>query len=65
MMRGRVDGDVLTFATVDDTPPRARMTWDASDPAGLRWSKESCVDGREWCLTEVYHLEPVAGTGFR
>ena len=59
LMRGRVHGDRLIFETTDASPPRLRMTWDASNPAELTWRNESSLDGVEWSLIEAYHMTAV------
>jgi hypothetical protein len=58
VMRGRIDGDRLVFETVDDSPIRLRMTWDASNPAELTWRNESSLDGATWSLIETYRIKP-------
>jgi hypothetical protein len=59
VLRGRIDGARLVFETVDDSPVRLRMTWDAADPAHLTWRNESSVDGRDWLLIETYVMTPI------
>ena len=61
VMRGRIEGDRLTFESVGDSPVRLRMTWDVSDPADITWHNESSIDGVAWTLIEVYHLTRIPG----
>jgi hypothetical protein len=58
VMRGWIDGDLLVFETIDDSPVRLRMTWDAANPARLTWRNESSVDGKDWFLIETYTMTP-------
>jgi hypothetical protein len=60
VMRGWIDGDLLTFETCDDSPVRLRMTWDASTPTSLTWRNESSLDGAAWTLIESYQLTPTS-----
>jgi hypothetical protein len=59
VMRGYLDGPRLVFESLDGTPVRLRMVWDATDPTDLTWRNESSVDGGPWTLIETYHMTPV------
>jgi len=54
VLRGEIDGDILTFESLGDPPVRLRMTWDVSDPPSLRWRNEMSVQGAPWTLVEEY-----------
>jgi hypothetical protein len=58
VMRGRIDGDRLTFETIGDAPVRLRLVWDRSDPADLVWRNEMSVGGAPWSLVEEYDCRP-------
>jgi hypothetical protein len=62
VMRGRIERELLVFETVDDSPVRLRMTWDATNPARLTWRNESSVDGHDWSLIETYTMTPTGLT---
>jgi hypothetical protein len=57
-MRGRIDGDRLTFETIGDPPVRLRLVWDRTDPADMVWKNELSVGGAPWSLVEEYHCRP-------
>ena len=58
LLRGRIDGDRLVFETIDDSLPRLRLTWDASNAGDLTWRNESSPGGKEWSLIEAYRMTP-------
>jgi hypothetical protein len=58
VMRGRIDGDRLTFETIGAAPVRLRLVWDRRDPANLVWRNEISVGGAPWSLVEEYHCRP-------
>ena len=58
VMRGRIDGDRLTFETIGDPPVRLRLVWDRTDPADMVWRNEMSVGGAPWSLVEEYHCRP-------
>lgn len=60
IMRGRIEGDLMIFESMRDTPPLLRMTWDASSPAYLIWRNEMTFDGNDWRLIEEYRMVPIA-----
>src|SRR5689334_5285738 len=55
VMSGRIDGDRLIFET-PGVPVPLRMTWDASDPAGITWINEFQAPDGQWQLIERYEL---------
>jgi hypothetical protein len=54
VLRGEIDGDILTFESLGDPPVRLRMTWDISQPPSLRWRNEMSVQAAPWTLVEEY-----------
>jgi hypothetical protein len=58
VMRGHIDGDVMTFESFDNRSPRLRLSWDASDPNGVLWRNEMSLDGERWNLVEDYVIVP-------
>jgi hypothetical protein len=61
VMRGRIDGELMTFETADDDARvRIRLTWDATDPDLLVWRNEMSVAGAPWSLVEQYDCLPMA-----
>jgi hypothetical protein len=58
VMRGRIDGDRLTFETIGDPAVRLRLVWDRTDPADMVWRNEMSVGGAPWSLVEEYHCRP-------
>jgi hypothetical protein len=59
VLRGWIDGDRLTFETIDDPPVRVRLLWDVSDPDHVVWRNEASVGGGPWALVEEYACTPV------
>jgi hypothetical protein len=59
IMRGRIEGDTMTFESMRDTPPMLKMTWDASTPGVIEWRNEMTFDGVTWQLIEEYPMVPV------
>jgi len=58
VMRGRIDGDRLIYATLDDRPVRLRLIWDLTNPAAPVWTNEVCLGGDRWQLVESYRMRP-------
>jgi len=58
IMKGRIEGDVMVFESMRETPPMLRMTWDASSPDLLLWRNEMSFDGMSWQLVEEYQMVP-------
>ena len=58
IMKGRIEGDVMVFESMRETPPMLRMTWDASSPDLLLWRNEMSSDGMSWQLVEEYLMAP-------
>jgi hypothetical protein len=56
--RGHIEGDRLVFESVQETGPRLRFTWDASDPAVITWRNEVTVADGSWFLIEEYTMVP-------
>jgi len=56
--RGRVEGDRLVFESIQDTGPRLRFTWDASDPGVITWRNEMAAPDGSWFLIEEYTMVP-------
>lgn len=54
VLRGRIEGDQLTFETIGDVPTRLRLTWDISNANSLKWRNEISIGGRPWTLVEQY-----------
>jgi hypothetical protein len=59
-MRGRIDGDRLTFETVGEAPVRVRLEWDVSDPPRILWRNEISVADGPFALVEEYVCVPRA-----
>lgn len=59
VMRGRIEGERLTFESVGDPPVRIRLVWDLTDPRDMLWRNEMSVAGSPWSLVEEYHCTPV------
>ena len=53
-MRGRLEGDVLTFETTGDGPVRQRMIWSATASDLVHWRNEISFDGGPFSLVEEY-----------
>ncbi len=45
VMRGRIEGDLMIFESMRDTPPMLKMTWDASSPDVILWRNEMTWSG--------------------
>jgi uncharacterized protein DUF1579 len=58
VMRGWIDGDQLTFETIDAEPVRLRMVWDATEPGVLMWRNEMSIAGGPFTLVEEYRCTP-------
>jgi hypothetical protein len=54
VMRGRIDGDELTFESAGDGPVRIRLNWRLTKPGHLSWRNEISVAGSPWALVEEY-----------
>ncbi|KUL24593.1 DUF1579 family protein [Streptomyces regalis] len=59
VMRGRIDGDRLTFETIGDPPVRLRLVWDVTDPKQMVWRNEASTGCGPWTLVEVYRCTPM------
>jgi hypothetical protein len=59
VMRGRIEGDLMIFESMRDTPPMLKMTWDASSPDVIKWRNEMTFDGVDWQLIEEYPMVPL------
>lgn len=59
IMRGRIDGDIMVFESMRDTPPMLKMTWDVSSSEVLLWRNEMSLDGSNWMLVEEYEMIPI------
>ena len=53
VMRGRIDGDRLIYATLDDRPVRLRLTWDLTDADAPVWTNEVCLGGEQMATGRV------------
>ena len=58
VMRGRIDGDLLTFESIGEPPVRLRLVWDVTDPKHMLWRNETSVHGGPWKLIEAYRCTP-------
>jgi hypothetical protein len=54
VMRGLLEGDVLTFETTDDGPVQQRMVWRATGADAVTWRNEISFDGGPFSLVEEY-----------
>ena len=61
VMRGRLDGEILTVETMGDGPVRQRVIWNLTDPAVMRWRNEISVNGAPFSLVEEYEYAFVDG----
>ena len=59
MYRGHIEGDRLVFESMQDTGPRLRFTWDASDLGVIGWRNEMATPDGSWFLIEEYSMVPV------
>jgi hypothetical protein len=59
VMRGRLDGERLTFESLGGGPVSLRMVWDLTDPKAMTWRNEMSVGNAPFALVEEYALEPV------
>jgi hypothetical protein len=55
IMRGQIEGDLMIFESMRDTPPMLRKTWEALSRDLLH---EMTFDGAEWQLIEEYQMIP-------
>lgn len=62
VMRGRIDGDLLTFESMGDPPVRIRLTWDLRDGDRPTWRNDCSVAGGPWTPIEEYELHPLGPT---
>lgn len=58
--RGRIEGDRLVYESVQEGPPRIRLTWVLTDPDHATWRNEYTLDGDTWSLIEEYEMEATA-----
>jgi Protein of unknown function (DUF1579) len=58
-MRGRLEGDVLTFETMGEGPACQRMIWNLSNPEAMTWRNEISFDAGPFALVEEYEFEVV------
>lgn len=56
VMRGHLEGDVLTFETMGDGPVRQRMIWNLTDTTAMAWRNEISFDGGPFSLVEEYEF---------
>jgi hypothetical protein len=61
VMRGRIEGDRLTFESIGEPPVRLRLVWDLSDSKHPTWRNEMSVGDGLWFLIEEYELTPRVG----
>jgi hypothetical protein len=57
VMRGHVEGDILTFETIGEGPVRQRMIWDLTNPSTMTWRNEISFEGGPFSLVEEYGFE--------
>lgn len=55
VMRGRMEGERLTFESMDDGPVRLRLVWELTGLQELVWRNEMSIGGGPWLLIETYH----------
>lgn len=58
VLSGWIEGDQLIFASMGETLPRIRLTWDVSDPEVVLWKNEMTFDGENWFVVEDYRIDP-------
>ncbi|MGW1342666.1 DUF1579 family protein [Kribbella sp. NPDC002412] len=54
VLRGRIDGDLLTFESIGRPPVRIRMFWHLVDDTEMIWRNEASIDGGPFRLVERY-----------
>ncbi|MEV0283581.1 DUF1579 family protein [Kribbella sp. NPDC050820] len=54
VLRGRIDGDLLTFESLGRPPVRLRMFWHLTSDTEMIWRNEVSVDGGPFQLVERY-----------
>jgi hypothetical protein len=62
ILRGWIDGDLLTFQTIDRKPVRIRMVWHLVDDTTMTWRNEASVNGGPFELVERYECRSTAPT---
>src|SRR5687768_6999796 len=56
LYRGWIEGDRLTYESVEGRLPRIRLTWTLRDPTHCTWRNELTPDGTRWHLIEEYEM---------
>ncbi len=58
-LRGRIDGDLLTFQSIGDPPVRLRLLWHLADEHIMTWRNEASVNGGPFNLVERYECHTI------
>ena len=62
LYRGRLEGERLTYESLQEGLPRIRLTWILDDETHCRWRNEFTLDGETWNLIEEYHMTVARST---
>jgi len=57
LYRGRIEGDRLTYESLQEGLPRIRLSWIPMDADHCTWRNEYTLDGLTWNLIEEYEME--------
>jgi hypothetical protein len=58
LLRGHIDGDIMTFESTGAEPPFIRLTWELLADEEILWRNEMSMDGDSWMLVEEYVIIP-------
>ena len=59
IMRGWIDGDLLTFQSMVNSPVRIRLLWHIADAHTITWRNEASVHGAPFTLVERYECHTI------
>jgi hypothetical protein len=59
VMRGWIEGDLLTFQSIGDPPVRIRLSWHLTDADTIIWLNEASIGGGPFTLVERYECRTV------
>jgi hypothetical protein len=59
ILRGWIEGDLLTFQSVGNPPVRIRLFWHLVDDSVMTWRNEVSVHGGPFTLVERYECHTV------
>ena len=56
VLRGEIEGDLMTFRSMPDRMPMIRLTWQVLESGSILWRNEMSLDGVEWMPVEDYEI---------